>query len=183
MRIHRHRNRQPKFQIPAFKVNRQIKAEEVRLIDGEDQMRGVVSFGDALKLAEESGLDLIEVSPKAEPPVCKIMDFGSFKYQKEKEVKKQRATSKEVEVKGIRLSMRIGENDLEVRRNQAKKFLEKGNKIRVELILRGREKAHFDRAKETMNGFVDSLRNDFDLRVESPVKKTGGRMQMIISRS
>ncbi|MDP2631858.1 MAG: translation initiation factor IF-3 [Candidatus Uhrbacteria bacterium] len=182
MRIHRHRHSKPKFQIPAFKINRQIQVPEVRLIDAAGEMRGNVSTEEALKIAEDAGLDLIEVSPKANPPVCKVMDFGSFKYQKEKEAKKQRAASKEVEIKGIRLSFKIGVNDLEVRKKQALKFLEKGNKLRIELILRGREKAHFDRAREVMNGFVDSLRDDYDLKIESPVKKAGGRLHMIVAR-
>ncbi|PIQ67839.1 translation initiation factor IF-3, partial [Candidatus Uhrbacteria bacterium CG11_big_fil_rev_8_21_14_0_20_41_9] len=94
MRIHRHRNRKPKFDIPQFRVNKKITSPEVRVVlDGENR---VLKTEEAIALAEEQGLDLIEVSPKANPPVCKIMDFGSFKYQKEKESKKQRATAKEI---------------------------------------------------------------------------------------
>lgn len=138
---------------------------------------------EALKLAQERGLDLIEVSPKADPPVCKLLDFGTFKYQKEKEAKKQRAASKEVEIKGIRLSFRIGDNDLQVRLKQAKKFLEKGQKLRIELILRGREKAHKGRAEDVINNFIDLLKEDYDIRVESPVKRMGGRMNTIVARN
>lgn len=137
---------------------------------------------EALKLAQEAGLDLIEVSPKANPPVCKILEFGSFKYQKEKEAKKQRAQSKATDTKGIRLSLKIGENDLKVRLKQAKKFLEKGSKIRIEMILRGREKAHADRGKELIEEFIETLREDFDLKVEQPVKKMHGRMNTIVAR-
>lgn len=181
MRIHRHRQRKPKFDIPKFKKNENITAEEVRVIfDGENK---VMKTKDAVALAKEQGLDLIEVSPKAQPPVCKILDFGTFKYQKEKEAKKQRAASKEVEIKGIRLSFRIGENDLQVRLKQAKKFLEKGQKLRIELILRGREKAHKDRAEDILNGFIDRLKEDYDIRVESPVKRMGGRMNTIVARN
>lgn len=183
MRIHRHRQRKPKFDIPQFNSNHKITADEVRVIDEKGEMRGVMSKRDALKLAEEAGFDLIEVSPKAKPPVCKIMDHGNFKYQKEKEAKKQRAQSKEVEVKGIRLSMRIGENDLNVRVKQAKKFLEKGHKIRIEMIMRGREKEHFGRAKEIIDGFIASLQEDFDVKAETPVKRMGGRLHTIISRT
>jgi len=183
MRIHRHRRRKPKYDIPDFKINKQITAPEVRLLDAEGTMRGVVSLEEALRIADEQGLDLIEVSPKAKPPVCKVLDHGSFKYQKVKEAKKQRAKSKEVDIKGIRLSFRIGTNDLEVRRKQAVKFLEKGNKVRIELILRGREKAHRDRAKELMNDFAKTLQEDFELRIEQPVKQAGGRMHMILART
>ena len=180
MRIHRHRNRKPKFDIPQFNVNSKIKAPEVRVIfDGTND---VMPIAKALKLAEDEGLDLIEVSPKANPPVCKLMDFGTFKYQKEKEAKKQRAASKEVEVKGIRLSFKIGTNDLAVRRKQALKFLEKGHKIRIEMILRGREKAFRDRAQEIVKEFIESLKSDYDVKVESPTKTMGGRMQTIVSR-
>lgn len=180
MRIHRHRNRKPKFDIPQFRVNKKITSPEVRVVlDGENR---VLKTEEAIALAEEQGLDLIEVSPKANPPVCKIMDFGSFKYQKEKEAKKQRATAKEIEIKGIRLSMRIGQNDFDVRLKQAKKFLEKGQKLRLELILRGREKAHRARATEVFTQFTEALKLDYDIRVESPTKSLGNRMQTIISR-
>ncbi len=183
MRIHRHRNRKPKFDIPVFKTNERITAPQVRVLDADGTMRGVLPIKEAIQLAKDQGLDLIEVSPKADPPVCKILDHGSFKYQKVKEAKKQRAKSKEVDIKGIRLSLRIGKNDLDVRRKQASKFLEKGNKIRVEMILRGREKAHRDRAKEVMDGFVTMLGEDYDVRVEQPLKQAGGRIHMIIART
>lgn len=182
MRIHRHRHYKPKFQIPQYKRNEKITAPEVRVVLPEGGAE-VLKTADAIKLAQEHGLDLIEVSPKAEPPVCKIMDYGNFKYQKEKEAKKQRAASKEVEVKGIRLSFKIGANDLEVRRNQAKKFLDKGHKIRIEMMLRGREKAHGGRAKEIINDFIDSLKEDYDLRVETPVKHMHGKLHTIIARN
>jgi len=181
MRIHRHRQRKPKYQIPRFNRNERITAPEVRVIfDGGQE---VMPIEKALEKAAEEGLDLIEVSPKANPPVCKMMDYGTFKYQKEKEAKKQRAASKEVEVKGIRLSFKIGNNDLEVRRKQAAKFLDKGHKIRIEMILRGREKAHFDRAKEVIEGFINSLKEDYDIKVETPVKRMHGRLHTIVARN
>ncbi len=180
MRIHRHRHRKPKFEIPKFRVNEKITAPEVRVV--HDGKQDVVPIKKALEMAEEVGLDLIEVSPKADPPVCKLMEFSTFKYQKEKEAKKQRAASKEVETKGIRISFKIGANDLEVRRKQAVKFLEKGHKIRIEMILRGREKAFRGRAQEITNTFIESLKTDFDVKVESPMKSMGGRMQTIVAR-
>jgi translation initiation factor IF-3 len=181
MRIHRHRNRAKKFEIPKFNVNEKIKAPEVRVVHNDSAE--VMSTGKALELAREEGLDLIEVSPKANPPVCKIMDFGSFKYQKEKEAKKQRAAQKEVEIKGVRLSLRIGSNDLEVRRKQASKFLSKGSKVRIEMILRGREKAYRQQAQEVMDTFIDLLKEEYDIRVESPLKNAGNRIHMLIAKN
>lgn len=180
MRIHRHRHKNRKPLVPKFKSNEEIQAEEVRLIHGDSAE--VLPTAKALEIAREEGLDLIEISPKANPPVCKIMDYGSFKYQKEKEAKKQRAAQKEVETKGIRLTFRIGDNDKEVRRKQAAKFLEKGHKVRIEMVLRGREKAHKPLAAEKVEEFVESLRADFNIRVDAPLKSGGRGMQMIIAK-
>ena len=126
MRIHRHRNQKPKLNIPTFRINEQIDNPEIRVIDDKDVQLGIIPTSQAMELARSRELDLVEVSPKAEPPVCKILDFGHFKYQKEKEVRKQKAQSHEVEIKGIRLSLRIGVGDLDIRRQQAKKFFERG---------------------------------------------------------
>jgi translation initiation factor IF-3 len=180
MRIHRHRHRKAKFSIPHFNVNEKITATELRVV--HEGKSDVMSRDAALELAQEAGLDLIEISPKAQPPVCKIMDFGSFKYQKEKEAKQQRAASKEVEIKGIRLSFRIGENDIAVRRKQALKFLSKGHKVRIEMILRGREKAHRGRAAEIIKTFASSLKEEYDIRIEGDMKTVGNRMQTIVAR-
>lgn len=182
MRIHRHRNRKPKIQIPQYKINEDIRAEEVRVIDDEAKPLGVLKTAEAIKIAAEKELDLVEVSPKADPPVCKILDWSHFKYQKEKEVKKQRAQSKEVEVKGIRLSPRIGEHDFEVRLKRALKFLERGDKVRVEIVMRGREKAHADVARDVLNKFTEKLRETYAIRVEQPISKQGGRLITILAR-
>jgi len=182
MRIHRHRQNQPKIIIPDYKINEKIESEEVFVIDENNVSIGVLKKEEAIKLAEERELDLVEVSPKANPPVCKLLEWKQFKYQKEKEVKKQRAQSKEVEIKGVRLSLRIAEGDRQIRMNSAKKFLEKGNKVRIEMILRGREKAHFDLAKEIIDGFVAGVRLIYAIRVEQPVKRQGSRVTTIITR-
>ncbi len=179
MRIHRHRQRKSQIVIPQYKVNDKIRSDEVRVIFGETN--DVMTREAAIALAEEQGLDLIEVSPKANPPVCKLMDFGSFKYQKEKEAKKQKAAQKEIEIKGIRLTVRIGEGDLEIRRKQALKFLEKGSKVRIEMILRGREKAYRDRAQEIIDGFIAKVKEVRPVKVESPLKNVGNRIHTIIA--
>ncbi|MEK7632519.1 MAG: translation initiation factor IF-3 [Patescibacteria group bacterium] len=183
MRIHRHRRFQkPKFEIQEFKANHNILAPEVRVIDDEGKPLGVMTTAKAIELAREKGMDLIEVSPLAEPPVCKFADYSHFKYQKEKEMRKQRAQSKEVEIKGIRLSMRIGSGDLQIRVEQAAKFFEQGDKVKVEMILRGRERAHGDVARAVFDDFVKQLGTHYPIRVESPLKAVDGRMNMILAR-
>lgn len=182
MRIHRHRQRKPKFSMPEYRVNEDIDVPEVRVIDENGVSLDVLATEKAIALAQERGLDLIEVSPKAEPPVCKFSDAGQFRYQKEKEVRKQRAQSKEVETKGVRLSMRIGSGDLMIRVEQAKKFFEKGDKVKAEMILRGRERAHVDKAKEVFDAFVTELGKHYKIRVESPLKNQEGKFHMILAR-
>lgn len=183
MRIHRHRRRAPKLKIPQYRVNQRINAEEVRVIGAEGEPLGVLSIEEALKQAQAKEMDLVEVSPKANPPVCKILDYGQFKYQKEKEAKKRKAQSAEVELKGVRLSVRIGVGDLEVRKNQALKFLEKGDKVKVELPLRGREKAHRDVAKQVVADFVEKIKEVYPIRLEQEIKYQSGRLTTIIARS
>lgn len=182
MRIHRHRRRTPKLNVPNYKVNKRIKAEEVRVITEEGDL-GVMPTEKALAMAESKEMDLVEVSPKAQPPVCKILDYGQFKYQKEKEAKKRKAQSAEVEMKGVRLSVRIGTGDKEVRLKQALKFLSKGDKVKVELPLRGREKAHRDVAQKVVEGFVEQIKETYDIRIEQGVKYQSGRITTIIARA
>jgi translation initiation factor IF-3 len=182
MRIHRHRASKPRFNIPKFYTNERIRAEEVRVLDAEGKMLGILKFADALKLAKEKELDLVEVSPKANPPVCKILDYGQFKYQKEKEARKQKAQSKEIEVKGVRLTFKIGKGDFDTRVNQAKKFLDRGDKVKVELPLRGREKAHRSVAIGVVNRFLDTLKEEYKLRTEQAPTYQSGRISAIITK-
>jgi translation initiation factor IF-3 len=183
MRIHRHRATRPKFNIPKFNINERIRAEEVRVIDHEGNMLGVLSTAEALAIAQEKELDLVEVSPKANPPVCKILDFGQFKYQKVKEAKKQKTQSKEVDIKGIRLTFRIGDHDRNVRLKQALKFLERGDKIKIELVLRGRERAHKMLAKEMVQEFLKDIKEVYEVRIEQDVAFQGNRVTMIVARA
>lgn len=183
MRIHRHRVRKPRLDIQQYRVNHRIKAEQVRVVGAEGEALGVMTPEAAIALAEQKEMDLVEVSPKAEPPVCKILDYGQFKYQKEKEAKKRKAQSAEVEIKGIRLSVRIGVGDRDVRLKQALKFLEKGDKVKVELPLRGREKAHRDVAQSVMEQFLTLIKETYPVRLEQEIKYQGGRITMIIARS
>lgn len=183
MRIHRHRIRRPTLDIPQYRVNQKIKSPEVRVIGAQGEALGILPIEEAIKLAETKEMDLVEVSPKAEPPVCKILDYGQFKYQKEKEAKKRKSQSAEVDIKGIRLSVRIGVGDLQVRLKQALKFLEQGDKIRVELPLRGREKAHRDVAQQVMEDFLEQVKAVYPVRIEQENKYLAGRFTMIVARA
>ncbi len=165
-----------------FRVNRQIRVPEVFLIDENGTNIGVMATPKALQMAQEAELDLVEVNPKAEKPVVKIMDYGQFKYEQEKKQHKQKQQQKKVDTKGVRLSVRISSHDFQMRIEQAKKFLKKGDKLKIDLILKGREKAHPQKAVEIINNFVSELENDEELNItkEQDLTKQGGRFIMIL---
>lgn len=141
-------------------------------------MLGVMATTEALRIARERDLDLIEISPIAQPPVCKIIDFGQLKYEANKQERKQRVKQKKTEVKGIRLSTTIGEHDIAVRVKQAKKFLEDGNKVQIELLLRGRQKAHPEIGKDVVMQFMEHL---LDIAsIESNISLQGGKVSAIL---
>lgn len=133
-------------------------------------------------MARERDLDLVEVSPLAQPPVCRIMNYGSYQFQQEKKERKQKAKVRKVEVKGLRLSLNIGPHDLETRRQQSKKFLEKGDRVKIEIRLRGRERAHMGRAREIMQQFVDSLNADIPVVLDRPISSMGGQLFTVIGK-
>lgn len=143
-------------------------------------MLGVMPTEKALRIAEERELDLVEVSPKADPPVCRILDYGAFKYQKEKELRSQKANAKKVEVKGIRLSVKMGDHDRMVRLQKALEFLNAGQKLKIEMILRGREKAHGDLAIQRIRDFIAELEAQHALYIEQDVKRQGGNVSAIV---
>ena len=126
------------------RVNRDIRAVQVQLIDGEGQNRGVVNLADAQRLAEESGLDLVEIVPNAAPPVCKILDFGKYRFLEQKKSAEQRKRQKIVEIKEIKLRPGIDDHDYEVKMRSVYRFFEEGDKVKVTLRFRGREMAHQD---------------------------------------
>ncbi|MDE3177529.1 MAG: translation initiation factor IF-3 [Pseudomonadota bacterium] len=126
------------------RVNRDIRAVQVQLIDGEGQNRGVVNLADAQRLAEESGLDLVEIVPNATPPVCKILDFGKYRFLEQKKSAEQRKRQKIVEIKEIKLRPGIDDHDYEVKMRSVYRFFEEGDKVKVTLRFRGREMAHQD---------------------------------------
>ena len=188
MRIHRRRRsgQQVKKELaPVFDANEKITADELRVIGETGEMLGVLSRASALALATEREMDLIVVSPKAVPPVAKLADYGQFKYQKEKEARKQKSQSRQTEVKVIRLTARIGAHDMDVRLSQALEFLRRGDKVKMEIVLRGREKAHPEIAKGQMETFVlkvqEALVTDKkQISVEQALLYQAGRLTEII---
>ena len=138
-------------------INGEIRDQEVRVIGSDGQQLGIMSSLAALRLAEDADMDLVKISPTAKPPVCKIMDYGKFKFEQGKKEKESRRNQKVVEVKEVRLSMTIDTNDLNVKSRQAQKFLEAGNKVLVSIRMRGRQNAHVPMGIEVMNDFFETL--------------------------
>lgn len=164
-------------------VNNRIRAKEVRLIDETGNQIGVVSLGEALEKAKEKNLDLIQVSSKVEPPVCKLGDFGKYQYLQEKKEKESKKHKKTSELKGIRLTYKISQHDLDTKARQAEKFLNKGDKVRIELPLKGREKALEGYAREKINNFLESLKEKVDFKTEKELKKEPRGLTIIISKN
>jgi translation initiation factor IF-3 len=139
---------------------------------------GEIPTANALRQAQEGGFDLVEVNPSANPPVAKFLNYGSFKYQQEKQAKQQKKQLKKIETKGIRLSTKIGDHDLETRRKKAEEFLEDEQKVRIEIILRGRENQHQDLAREVIADFTSKITVPFE--VEQPTNRLGNKIFTII---
>ena len=153
-------------------INEQIRDKEIRLIGADGEQLGIMSARDAMKIAREAELDLVKIAPTAKPPVCKIIDYGKYKYEqarKEKEAKKKQRT---IEIKEVRLSPNIEENDLNTKVNAAKKFLQKGDRVKVTLRFRGREMAHMASSKHILDDFAQALA---DVSVVEKAPKVEGR--------
>ena len=160
-------------------INGQIRDKEVRVIAENGDQLGVMPIKEAMKLAQEAELDLVKIAPKAQPPVCKIIDYGKYRYElarKEKEAKKKQKT---VEVKEVRISPNIDTNDLNTKVNNAKKFIAKGNKVKVTLRFRGREMAHMQQSKHILDDFAEMLAEV--AVVEKPAKLEGRSMSMVLT--
>ena len=163
-----------------MRINNQIRISPIRLIDEKGRNMGIVPTEEALRLAEERNLDLVEIAPQARPPVCRIIDFGKYQYQQTKKQREQRAKQKKMGLKGIRISLRTGQHDLEMKARQADKFLEKGHKVRLEIILRGREKTHQDLAKEKLESFRKLITRE--TIIEQEIKKYPRGLSMTIAK-
>jgi len=154
------------------RVNNQIIASELRVVNENGESMGIMSREAALKLAAEQGTDLVETVPMAKPPVAKLIDFDKFRFQKEKELKKQKAAQKTGELKGVQVSPRAAKNDLEIKAKLAEKFLLKGNNVEITLRLRGREKANKDWANLKLREFLQTITIEYKI-ISEP--KFGGR--------
>lgn len=182
MRISRKKPKNQVVQQKKHRTNNHIKVPQVRLIDDSGANIGVIDTDKALAMALDRGLDLVEVSPLAQPPVAKIVDYSKLKYQEEKERRKERAKIHKVDIKGIRLTFRIGEGDKAVRIKQAIKFLEADDKVKIEMNLRGRERQHRDLAKENIIKFIDKIKESIDIVIEQPVNVQGGKLSAMIAK-
>jgi translation initiation factor IF-3 len=162
------------------RVNHQIKAKQVRLIGGDGEQIGIIATSEAIAKAEAAGLDLVEVSPSAKPPVCKIVDWGKYNYRKEKEAQRARRNQKGGDVKQMRLSLKIGQHDLETKLRKVSGFLEDGHKVKLSVFFRGREMAHQDLGKKLLERSIEKI--DHDVAVEQQPTMQGRYMTMMIRR-
>ncbi|MGI5969135.1 MAG: translation initiation factor IF-3 [Lachnospiraceae bacterium] len=165
--------------ISDFFINEQIRDREVRLIGEDGAQMGVMSIKEAMRLAREADLDLVKIAPNAKPPVCKIVDYGKFRYEQMRREKEAKKKQKVTEVKEIRLSPNIDMNDLNTKANMAKKFLTKGDKVKVSLRFRGREMAHVNVGKQILDSFYEKL--DDIAVVDKPAKLEGRSMVMFLT--
>src|SRR5699024_3324210 len=160
-------------------INEQIRDREIRLISENGEQLGIMSAREALKIAQEAELDLVKIAPMAKPPVCKIIDYGKYKYEQTSKEKEARKKQKTVEIKEVRLSPNIDTNDLNTKINNAKKFISQGNKVKVTLRFRGREMAHVQQSKHILDDFAETLA---DIAVvEKPAKMEGRAMSMVLT--
>lgn len=165
--------------ISELMINEQIRDKEVRVVGEEGEQLGVMSAKDAMKLAEDAGLDLVKIAPTAKPPVCKIVDYGKFKYEQARKDKEAKKKQKVIEIKEIRLSPNIDTNDLNTKMNAARKFLTKGDKVKITLRFRGREMAHMYNSKVILDEFAANL-SDISV-IEKAPKVEGRSMTMFLT--
>ena len=160
-------------------INEQIRDKEVRVIGENQEQLGVMPAKEAFRLAEEAGLDLVKIAPTAKPPVCRIVDYGKFRYEQTRKEKEAKKKQKVIEIKEIRLSPNIDKNDLNTKINAARKFLSKGDKVKVTLRFRGREMAHMNSSKHILDDFAEAL-TDVAM-IEKPAKIEGKSIIMVLT--
>lgn len=163
------------------KLNHQIKAPTLRVISEEGEQIGIMKTSEALALAQQHGLDLVEVSPVAQPPVAKLIDFAKYKYQQKKLEQQQKKKAKKTEVKTIWISMRISEHDMEIKANKITEFLTDGDLVRIELRMRGREQAFGDQGRQNLVKFLTYIKAPH--RIEVPMKRMGGTWSLTVAPS
>ena len=165
--------------IKEMQINEEIRDKEIRVVTDDGEVLGVMSADEALKIAEERELDLVKIAPQAKPPVCKIMDYGKYRFDMAKREKEAKKNQRIVETKEIRLSLNIDTHDFETKVNHAKKFLENGNKVKVSIRFRGREMAHPEHGLVTMSKFSEACQ-EFS-SVEKAAKLEGRSMMMFLA--
>lgn len=161
-----------------LRINEQIRVREVRLIDSEGEQKGVVAIADALQLAKDVGMDLVEIAPQASPPVCKILDYGKYKFELEKKNRESKKKQKLIKMKEIRMQPKIEEHDLQFKSKHVKEFLEEGNKVKVTIRFRGRELAHTERGRVVLEKVLVLLEDSFILEKEPLME--GRFMSMVV---
>jgi len=164
------------------RTNEQIWAGEVRLIDETGKQLGILSRDEALEIARSKDLDLVEVSPDSRPVVCRIINYDKYRYQLEKKEKQQRKSSKRTEIKEIRLGVRTGEHDLGFKKKKALEFLREGRKVKIELVMRGRERAHRDLGREVLSTFLEKIKDEAQVTVEQPIMGSPRGFNCVISK-
>ena len=162
-----------------LRINEEIRAKEVRLLDQEGEQAGVVTIEKAMELAQEAGLDLVEVAPLAKPPVCKILDYGKYRYEQEKKNRESKKKQKLVKLKEIKMQPKIEKHDLGFKAKHIKEFLEEGNKVKVTIRFRGRELAHPELGQKVLENIIDIL--DGICNVDRKPSMEGRFMSMILS--
>lgn len=161
-------------------MNDAIRDREIRVIDADGAQLGIMQTKDALKVAAEKGLDLVKIAPQAVPPVCRIMDYGKFNFERQKREKEQRKNQKTVDVKEVQLSCKIEENDIKTKSNHARRFLADGDKVKVVVRFRGREMAHTEIGQKLLERFAEMVEEDGI--VEKPPKLEGRNMVMFLAK-
>ena len=160
-------------------INEEIRDKEVRLIDENGEQLGVVKIDHAMRIAEEHDLDLVKIVPNAVPPVCKIMDYGKYRFEQGKREKEQKKNQKVIEIKEIRLSATIDQHDMEVKAKACTKFVSDGNKVKVSIRFKGRQAKHGDIGLDVMNAFYEMVKDS--AAIDRPAKQEGRNMFMILT--
>ena len=162
-----------------MKINREIRALKVRVIDKDGNQLGVLTIAEALSRAESAGLDLIEIAPNAEPPVCKIIDYGKYRYQLTKKEKENKKAQHQVKVKEIKVKPNTDEHDVETKLKHAKEFISKGNKVRLTCVFRGREMMHPEFGQGVIKRMIEALAEI--AAPESPAKMLGRNLSVVLA--
>ena len=160
-------------------INEEIRDREVRVIDSDGTQLGIMPIAEAMRLADEKNTDLVKIAPQAKPPVCKIMDYGKYRFEQAKREKEAKKNQRVIEIKEVRLSLNIDTHDFETKANQAIKFLKSGNRVKVSIRFRGREMAHPENGLVTMSKFAGAV-SEYGT-VEKPAKLEGRSMLMFIA--